>query len=184
MTGDLGHGGGLARALQADDRHHGGVSLEVERPVASGEQPGQLVVDDGDDLLAGRQALEHLGAHGALPDAGDEVLDDLEVDVRFEQSQADLAHRRVDIRLTDPAAAGEGGEGLAEALTESVEHARTRGSRRSVGDDGRASRRLVREFWRHRSPASVAHARSRAGSGLSLTAHRCALHSGAQWQRR
>ena len=53
----------------------------------------------------------------------DEVLDDLEVDVRLEQRQADLAHRRVDVRLGHAATTGQPGEGLAEAVAEAVEHA-------------------------------------------------------------
>ena len=59
----------------------------------------ELVVDDLHDLLAGVQALEDLRPDRLLADAGDEVLDDLEVDVGLEQAQADLAHRGVDVRL-------------------------------------------------------------------------------------
>ena len=61
----------------------------------------------------------------ALAHARDEVLDDLEVDVRLEQREPDLAHRRVDVRLGHAAAAGQTREGLAEAIAEAVEHART-----------------------------------------------------------
>ena len=66
--------------------------------------------------------VEDLGADGPLADPGDEVLDDLEVDVGLEQRQADLAHRGVDVGLADAAAAGQAGEGLAQALAEGVEH--------------------------------------------------------------
>ena len=84
----------------------------------------ELVVDDLHDLLAGGQALEDLGADGLLADAGDEVLDDLEVDVRLEQREPDLAHRGVDVGLADAAAAGQVAEGLAQALAQGVEHGR------------------------------------------------------------
>ena len=53
-------------------------------------------------------------ADGPLADPCDEVLDDLEVDVRLEQRQADLAHRGVDVGLADPAAAGQVAERLAQ----------------------------------------------------------------------
>ena len=55
------------------------------------EEREQLVADDLDDLLAGRQALQDRLVHRAVADAIDERLDDLEVDVRLEQRQTDLA---------------------------------------------------------------------------------------------
>jgi hypothetical protein len=94
----------------------------VERPVTGAEEGHELVVDDLHDLLAGRQALEDLGPDVLLADAGDEVLDDLEVDVRLEEGQPHLAHRRVDVGLGHPAPAGEVGEGRAEAIAQGVEH--------------------------------------------------------------
>ena len=51
-------------------------------------------------------------ADGLLAHPGDEVLDDLEVDVRLEQREADLAHGGVDVGLGDPAAAGQAAEVL------------------------------------------------------------------------
>ena len=84
-----------------------GLPVQVERPVARRQERDELVVDDLDDLLAGGQALEDLRADGALADARDEVLDDLEVDVGLEQREADLAHGGIDVGLADPAAAGQ-----------------------------------------------------------------------------
>ena len=99
-----------------------GLPLQVERPVAGRQERDELVVDDLHDLLAGGQALEDVRADGALADPGDEVLDDLEVDVGLEQREADLAHRGIDVGFADPAAAGQVAEGLAQALAEGVEH--------------------------------------------------------------
>ena len=59
---------------------------------------------------------------GAFPDAGDEVLDDLVVDVGLEERETDLAHGDVDILLGDPAMAGQPAEGAAQAVGEGVEH--------------------------------------------------------------
>ena len=68
------------------------------------------------------QALEDLRADGPLADPGDEVLDDLEVDVGLEEREPDLAHGGVDVGLADAAAAGQGAERLAQAVGEGVEH--------------------------------------------------------------
>ena len=55
------------------------------------EQRQQLVADDLDDLLRRRQAALHRLVGGAIADAIDERLDDLQVDVGFEQRGADVA---------------------------------------------------------------------------------------------
>ena len=62
-------------------------------------QLGQLLVDDRDDLLAGVQRLEHLGAKCPLLHRAGELLDHLEVDVGLEQREADLAQRGVHLLL-------------------------------------------------------------------------------------
>ena len=58
----------------------------------------------------------------AFAHAADEVLDDLEVDVRLEQRQPDLAHRGIDVGLADPAPTGQVAERLAQSLAQGVEH--------------------------------------------------------------
>ena len=78
------------------------------------EQVGQLVVDDLDDLLAGREALQHLLAERTLAHALDEGADDLEVDVGLEQREADLAHRARDRLLVEAPALAQVAEGAAE----------------------------------------------------------------------
>ena len=52
-----------------------------------------------DDLLGRRDALEDLGAHGALADARHEVARHLEVDVGLQQRHAHLAQGRGDVLL-------------------------------------------------------------------------------------
>ena len=44
----------------------------------------ELLVNDLDDLLRGREALEHIVAERPLLDLRNEVFDDAVVDVRFE----------------------------------------------------------------------------------------------------
>ena len=101
----------------------GRVAHEAEGPVARGQERGELLVDDLHDLLAGGEALEDLRAQRPLAHPRDEVLDDLEVDVRLEQRETDLAHRSIEVRFGHAAATGQPGEGLAEAVAEGVEHA-------------------------------------------------------------
>ncbi len=122
IPGQLRRGGRLAGSLEPDESDDGGVAVEVERPVAGAEERDQLLVDDLHDLLAGRQAAEDLGSNSSLADARDEVLDDLEVDVRLEERQADLAHGGVDVRLAHSATTGQVAECLAKAIAQAVEH--------------------------------------------------------------
>ena len=83
---------------------------------------GELLVDDLDDLLAGVERAEDVGAEAALLDRRRELLDDLEVDVGLEQREADLAHGLVDVVLGQRAAGADVGEGRLELLGEGVEH--------------------------------------------------------------
>ena len=70
------------------------------------------------DGLGRGQRVEDVLADGALAHGGDEVLGDLEVDVRFEQGAADLAHRVVDVLLGQAALAREAAEGFVQAIGE------------------------------------------------------------------
>ena len=71
---------------------------------------------------AGRQALEDLLIDGAIAHPIDERLDDLEVDVRFEQRHPDLAKRRLDGRFRQPDFAAQGAENALQAVAERFEH--------------------------------------------------------------
>ena len=122
----LGGGGGLARALQADQHDHRAAwRVELELVALAAEHLDQLVVDDLDDLLAGLNPVEHFGAERLLTHIGHEVLDDLEVDVRLEQGKADLAQGDVKVGLGDLRLATQAvGDGL-QACREGFEHSAT-----------------------------------------------------------
>src|SRR5437870_872824 len=104
---ELGGGGRLAGALEpGEEDHRRGASGERELRAAGAHQRSQLLVHRLHDLLAGREALQYLLTDRTLPNPGDEVLDDLEVDVGFEQRETDLAHRARDrflVQLSTPA---------------------------------------------------------------------------------
>jgi hypothetical protein len=112
----LGGGRRLARALQAREQDHRGRLAEREPGVAGPHQRGQLLVDDLDHLLTGRQAPEHVLAEGSLLHGGGEVLRDLEVHVGLEQRETDLAHRLRDRFLVEPATPAEAAEGALDPV--------------------------------------------------------------------
>ena len=85
-------------------------------------QVGELLVDDLHDLLARRQAPHDVLAERARLHAGDEVLDDLEVDVGFEQREADLAHRARDHLFVQLSAAPERAQSRVQLVAKGVEH--------------------------------------------------------------
>ena len=81
-------------------------------------------MDDLHDLLAGSQALQDVLAERALLDGVGEVARDLEVDIRLEQREPDLAHRLRDRLLVEAPAAAEPAEGCLQLVGEGVEHGR------------------------------------------------------------
>jgi hypothetical protein len=66
---------------------------------------------------------------GLLFDPGEEVLDDVELDVGFEQRQADVAQRLLDVVLGQLRHAGQAVLGGAESFAQRVEHGCTGGGR-------------------------------------------------------
>ena len=80
---------------------HGGLGVEAQMVPLAAERRHQLFVDDLHDLLARVEPGQQVAADGPLTDPRDEVLDDLEVDVRLEQREPDLAQRDVEVALGD-----------------------------------------------------------------------------------
>ena len=67
----------------------------------------QFLVYDFNDLLRGRKAFQNLGIGRLFGDGLDEILRDLEVDVRLEQRHADLTHSLLDVGLGQTALASQ-----------------------------------------------------------------------------
>ena len=78
--------------------------------LVAAEHRHHLVAHDAQHGLVGGEALQDVLADGARPDPLQELLDHLEVDVGFEQGEADLPQRRVDLALArgSPGRAGTG----------------------------------------------------------------------------
>jgi hypothetical protein len=134
--GDLGGGGGLAGALQADHehahrRHRGEIEAGAVQHRGLGsirvaaEHAHEFVVDDLHDHLAGGDRLDHRLADGLLADRGDEVLHHRQGDVGLQQRHAHLAHGGGDVGLRQRAAARELAENRTQPFRQSVEHRRS-----------------------------------------------------------
>ena len=82
----------------------------------------QLIPHHLDDLLPRREGPEDFLADGLLPDAVDEALDDLEVDVRLEQRDADLAKRLDDVLLGKATITAEAIEDRGQTSRKVVKH--------------------------------------------------------------
>ena len=93
----------LARPLEAEE-HDDARRLARRRQPALGvpEERQHLVAHDAHDLLVGGQAPEHFLVDGPIAHAIDEGLDDLEVDVRFEQRHPDFPERQLDGLFREP----------------------------------------------------------------------------------
>src|SRR6202035_1334801 len=85
------------------------------------EQRDQLLVDDLHDLLAGGQRLEHVAADRAFANPVDERSSNAEVDVGFEQRDADLAQPDLDVLLGQAATTGEPAQCRGETIAERFE---------------------------------------------------------------
>ena len=112
LARELGGGGRLSGALQPDHHDDGrrdGAELEPLAPLA--EHGGELVVDDLDELLRGRDGAQLRDADGLLLDALEELARELEVDVGLEEDAAHFAQPFLDVGFGENAAPAEAGEG-------------------------------------------------------------------------
>ena len=117
VSGELRDGGRLAGSLQADQHHdHGGRRRQVELGGAVAHQVGELGADDLDEVLLRREAAEHLGAERLLAHPLGEVAHHLEVNVRLQQREANLAHGVLDVALGDLAVPAKALDGLFELV--------------------------------------------------------------------
>src|SRR5688572_14165575 len=112
----------LARALEPAEEDDDRGTAEDELRVARAHEVGELLVHDLDDLLARLEALEDVLAGGAFAHRPHELLDDLEVDVRLEQGEADLARGARDGLLVEARSLAQVAERVLEPVSERVEH--------------------------------------------------------------
>jgi hypothetical protein len=115
--------GGLARPLNAGEHHDGGRrAAQDEGVMLPTERDGELLVHDLHDLLRRRETLQDFLGQGTLADASEEVVGDLDRDVRLEQCHPDLAERVVHLLGVQLAPAAELREDAIQAVGQRVEH--------------------------------------------------------------
>ena len=90
--------------------------VEVQLRRFRAEHLDQLVVDDLDHHLTGRDRAQHFAADRPLADPVDEILDHRERHVGLEQRNPDLAHRLDHVRLGERAALAQPIENLAKLV--------------------------------------------------------------------
>lgn len=86
------------------------------------EEFDELFVDDFDNLLGRIKGGEHFLAEGLFFNGFNELFDDFEMDVGFEEGDADFAERRVHILRGEFALAAEIFEDLLQFIAEILEH--------------------------------------------------------------
>ena len=113
----------LAGALQPEQQDDARpLGRRLQAPFGIAEERHHLVADDLDDLLRRRQAAQHLLAHRAVADAVDEGLDDLEIDVRLEQREPNLAQRGLDQVFGEAPLPAKRLENVLQTCAEGVKH--------------------------------------------------------------
>ena len=114
---------GLTGALQTHE--HDDIRNAVtknELALGGAEHLGELVEHDLDDVLRRRQRLHDLGGHAALLGLGNELLDDLKVNVGLEQRHANVAHGRSNIGLGQLTLAAQAVKCVVEAIAQGIKH--------------------------------------------------------------
>ena len=113
----------LARALksrhQDDGRRHG---RNIEAALRAAHELCEFLVNDLDDDLRRRQCVEHILPDGAFLHLLDEILDNLEIDVGFEERHAHLAHRLVYVVLRQLAMPAQLLERLLQAIRQALKY--------------------------------------------------------------
>ena len=120
---DFGAGRGLARTLKTN--HHQRrrrLGRQVEAGFLGSQHFNQPVVDDLDHHLARRDALEHLRTDRGLGDLLDELLNDGQRDIRFQQGHPHLAHGFFDIGFVQRAPALQTLEDVVKPAGQTIEH--------------------------------------------------------------
>ena len=98
VCGQLAAGGGLTCSLKPHHQQHRKSAGRIGQLAAgTSHQLCELIVYYLYDLLAGSQALQDFLAKTFFFDIGNEFLDDLEVDIGFQQSQLNFSHGVVDV---------------------------------------------------------------------------------------
>ena len=86
------------------------------------ENIGELVANDLEDLLVGRELQHDFAAEGLLADIGEKLVDDADGNVAFEQGFADFGESGVEVLFGEFSLATKILEGALEAFCEVFKH--------------------------------------------------------------
>ena len=104
---ELGGAGGFTRALQAD-HHNGDRRHRIQRQRRGGPQHvDQFVINDFDDLLAGRYGFQHFRANGARAHIVDKGAHDRQRNIGVQKRFSNITQRGFHIALGQRAAAAQ-----------------------------------------------------------------------------
>ena len=121
--GELAAGGGFAGALQPGHENHGGrLRGEFEARRVFAEQRDQLVADDLDHLLGGRERGEDFGADGFVADVLDRSLTTLRLTSASSRATRISPQGFGDVFFSQRALAAEGLEDALEFVGEVLKH--------------------------------------------------------------
>ena len=113
----LGGGRGLARALQTGQQnHHRRWRVQVESLVYFAHDPDQFIVDDLNQGLPGRQALEHLLAQRPFFHLRDEGLNHGQCHIRLQQGDSHFPQGFADGIFAEPSLAAQFLQGMAQPV--------------------------------------------------------------------
>ena len=120
---EFSRGGGLTGALQTRHENDGRrLRGELELGGVFAEDGDEFVANDLDDLLGGRERGHDFLAEGLLADVLDEFLDNVEVNVGFEQGHADFFERVADVLFGQGALSAKVLEGTLELICKILKH--------------------------------------------------------------
>ena len=122
---ELGGRRGLAGALEAHHENGGGRRRGGDADLGglAAQHLDQVIVHDLDHLVAGRHALQHVGADRLRAHACDKILDHRQRHVRFQQGDPHVAERGVHVRLAQRAAPRQRLEDPVQPGRQTIEHA-------------------------------------------------------------
>lgn len=123
QIGELARRRGLARPLKAYHHNDAGLrAAQIQLGGLAAEQADEFVVYGLDELLRGGQALFDFLPEHALAHAFHEFLDDLEVDVGFQQGKTHLAQAIADVFLGELRPPAQGAKCAGQPVRQTFEH--------------------------------------------------------------
>ena len=119
----LGSTGGLARALQARQQYYGRrLGTQVQFVIDVAHHVDEFIVDHLDQHLPRRQAPGYFLSAGTFTHTRNEILDDRQCHITFQQRHAHITQRILDVVLGQPPLPTQVPDGFRESISQIVKH--------------------------------------------------------------